>query len=633
MATPKKSLSGSAPIGRNNGSKTTSSTNSTSSLQTKSSSSSSSDGGMLVSLRTRRVGSHCPFGNASIEFSLATGGCVWLKGASGRGKTTTALYLADLVPLRLLQKLDMSVDQLQWDENIPLNERCGVLFQQTTLLDELTVAGNLALALRQHDAAGAQKKNPGQQQQLIKQWLDTVGLRYERDANKRVNELSGGMGRRASLALQLAQRKRVIVLDEPFAGLDHESATAIAKELVHLRQMGTALILIAHEWDLAALVLAEHVPECRATNVIVEFEEPSSSSSRHEQQDNGDYGKAQQPNLFGIRFRDRFLERLLDYVGYSLPLILLTFTACGMAIAMLSCDTLRRIDITQQVLKIVDQEVRPLIKMLTGTDATPFHMMGVNMKVKSMLNASIPPAKAALFATGLTKLFVLEIGPLLTALLLCGRIGGSYAGRVATLRATQQWQLLRVLEVSPTVWSLLPSAAAAVLAGPLLTVTGTTLALILGGHVSHYYGIVHSIEKYWEQVRMTLWPEWRLTGWLVTYYHDYMYQYERAVLGTATAKMVAPTETETSVLLRSTFSPFFRDTVIEIVTYPPVYHVVKAITFTVIILGTAEVCARYRHAVLTPRHVPSVITTAVVTAGLLVILADWGFSRLWLQRR
>ena len=213
----------------------------------------------MVSLRTRRVGSHCPFGNASIEFSLVPGGCVWLKGASGRGKTSTALYLADLVPTRLLQKLDMSVDELQWDATIPVNERCGVLFQQTTLLDELTVAGNLALALRQHNdvSSSAMKNKPQQQQQLIKQWLDTVGLSYERDANKRMNELSGGMGRRASLALQLAQRKRVIVLDEPFAGLDHESATAIAKELVHLRrQLGTALILIAHEWDLAALVLA-----------------------------------------------------------------------------------------------------------------------------------------------------------------------------------------------------------------------------------------------------------------------------------------------------------------------------------------------------------------------------------------
>jgi ABC-type transporter Mla maintaining outer membrane lipid asymmetry permease subunit MlaE len=46
-----------------------------------------------------------------------------------------------------------------------------------------------------------------------------------------------------------------------------------------------------------------------------------------------------------------------------------------------------------------------------------------------MLNTTVPPAKAKLYAIGLSTLFVLEVGPLLTALLLCGRIGGSYAGK------------------------------------------------------------------------------------------------------------------------------------------------------------------------------------------------------------
>ena len=51
-----------------------------------------------------------------------------------------------------------------------------------------------------------------------------------------------------------------------------------------------------------------------------------------------------------------------------------------------------------------------------------------------MLNDSVPKAKAALYGQGLAKLFVLEVGPLLTALLLCGRIGGAYAGEVATMQ-------------------------------------------------------------------------------------------------------------------------------------------------------------------------------------------------------
>ncbi len=51
---------------------------------------------------------------------------------------------------------------------------------------------------------------------------------------------------------------------------------------------------------------------------------------------------------------------------------------------------------------------------------------------RGMLNTTIPPAKATLYAISMAKLFVLEIGPLITSLLLSGRIGGSYAGEVAT---------------------------------------------------------------------------------------------------------------------------------------------------------------------------------------------------------
>ena len=73
------------------------------------------------------------------------------------------------------------------------------------------------------------------------------------------------------------------------------------------------------------------------------------------------------------------------------------------------------------------------------------------------------------------------------------------------------------------------------------------------------------------------------------------------------------------------------DTFVEIATYPPVYHLMKAKVFILIIMVVAETISRMRPD-LTPRSVPSVITFSVVTAGLLVILADWGFSQLWLLR-
>jgi ABC-type transporter Mla maintaining outer membrane lipid asymmetry permease subunit MlaE/ABC-type Na+ transport system ATPase subunit NatA len=483
---------------------------------------------------------------------------------------------------------------MKWDPSLAVSERCGVLFQQTTLLDELTVAGNLAAAL---DAVGFPRKD---RELRIKQLLELVGLSYHADAGKSPTELSGGMGRRASLALQLAQKKHVIFLDEPFTGLDFEVAVSIAQELVHLRKtQGTAFVLISHEYELAEKVLDV---TCDG-NIICQLEEPQSRKNDEQRSLSNLY--------FGTSFFDRFWAKLLDYLFWSLPLILLAFAACSLAIAMLSSDTLQRIDVVKPVLEIVDKEIRPMIKLLTGQEATPLHLIGVKMKVSSMLNRTVPPAKASLYAIGMAKLFVLEIGPLLTALLLCGRIGGSYAGKIATMRATSQTMLLKTLGISPLAWSLFPAACAAVIAGPLLTSAGTLLALYCGSLMGRMYG-VGTTSDYWEKVRTATFPGLRLRGFMV---------------GRGGASSLAVGE-----YFLSTHSSSYYDALIELVTYPPVYHLVKAVFFMVIILGVAEISARTRSNI-TPRTVPSVITQSVVIASLLVIVSDWGFSQLWLMRK
>jgi ABC-type multidrug transport system ATPase subunit/ABC-type transporter Mla maintaining outer membrane lipid asymmetry permease subunit MlaE len=548
---------------------------------------------------TATPGPRAPFGE-TISFSIYPGGCVLLSGRSGIGKSSVASFVAGLQPSLGHLDVDATCD---WDESIPTLQHCGVLFQQTTLLDELSVAGNLAVALRGRKDHDENEETMSRRDttmtttvlhQRIKQYLEQVGLDYARDAAKRPSELSGGMARRASLALQMAQQKRVIVLDEPFAGLDYEAAVSVAKELVHLREtVGTSLILISHEPDLAAMVMD---PKRTKHNTKVLFSEPRQRHSDTIKQ-NGGY---QVPSLHGITFLDRLVDKILDYLLWSLPLILLAFLASGLAISMLSADLLQRLDVTTSVLDLVDKEVKPLIKMLTGEEPSTFMMMGVNFKVRSMLNTSLPPAKAAIYAIGMAKLFVLELGPLLTALLLCGRIGGAYAGAISTLQATMQSQLLQTLGQSPRMWSLAPALVAALVAGPILTSCGTFLALAIGGRVGLAYDI--DTTNYWEKVRETTFPDF-VVDWPLSTNNDHDND------GLSIAVFYA---------------------LVDILTYPPIFHVVKAETFIAIIVGTAEVCARKS---LTPRGVPKVITRAVVIAGILVILADWGFSQLWLVRR
>lgn len=565
----------------------------------------------IVQFRAVPCGPKCPFDQA-VEFSLSPGGCVSLVGNSGMGKTTLGTVLSGLPGNdSVLRKLDIQIESCDWDPRIPTVERCGVLFQQTTLLDELTVAGNLAIALQLHEDKFA---NSRERNLKIKQLLDAVGLDYDRDAGKRPTELSGGMGRRASLALQLAQHKRVIVLDEPFTGLDYETAISVAKELVHLRQtQNTALLLISHEPHLTKVVMD---PAKTQNNTIVELK-PRQQLQQHPQ--DSTKRNSTQPSLFGTTFRDRFVERLMDYTFYSFPLIALAFCACGLAIAMLSADLLQRLEINAQVLDLVDKEVRPLIKLLTGEEANSLQMMGIRFKITGMLNKTVPPAKATLFAIGLTKLFVLEVGPLLTGLLLCGRIGGSYAGKVGTMQATSQNKLLRTLGVNPQWWTLWPSLLASLIAAPLLTVAGTAIALVLGGMVGPNYGIGDS-EQFMRDLKDALFPTLRISSLEGLWAND---ETSNSLTG------VSPSSLDWRVTYTNT--PTWQDTVIEIGTYPPVYHLLKATTFIFVIMIVAETMARMQPN-LTPRGVPSVITFSVVMSGLLVILFDWGFSQFWLLR-
>lgn len=486
------------------------------------------------------------------------------------------------------------------------------------------------------------------------------------------------MGRRVCLSLQLAQKKRVIVLDEPFTGLDYESAVSVAKELVRLRQtQGTALLLISHEPHLLKLVMGDDCDDGdngdkamgRNKSRVVELKAAATgvATLTHSSSNN------KKPSLFGTSFLDRFLERLLDYTLYSLPLVAMAFVACGCAISMLSADLLQRLDLSKKVLDLVDNEVKPLIKMLTGEDPSMIHMMGIRLKVNSLLNRTVPQAKATLYAIGLTKLFVLEVGPLLTALLLCGRIGGSYAGKVGTMQATNQNKLLKTLGVNPKWWTLYPSILAASVASPVLTVTGTCLALLLGGYVGPYYGIgggtLGDTNHYWKDLQDSIFPVLRLKSFekcwegvssssilpsLDEVAGDGLEEVGEQEHNGDGVNMIAIFSSIMSILkdflvdptnkaldLRVTYKTntshashhhWMKDTLVELATYPPVYHLLKSETFIFIIILVAEWVARSYKPNLTARGVPSVITFSVVLAGLLVIVADWAFSQLWLLR-
>jgi ABC-type transporter Mla maintaining outer membrane lipid asymmetry permease subunit MlaE len=195
------------------------------------------------------------------------------------------------------------------------------------------------------------------------------------------------------------------------------------------------------------------------------------------------------------------------------------------------------------------------------------------------------------------------------------------------MQATSQNKLLRTLGINPQWWTLWPSLLAALIAAPLLTMTGTAIAVMLGGMVGPNYGIGDS-SQFMVDVKDSLWPALRISSF-EGLWNENDKDNGASTMMLSQVLLQSPSSLDWTVTY--TTNPTWIDTVIEIGTYPPVYHLLKATTFIFIIMSVAEIMARMQPN-LTPRGVPSVITFSVVMSGLMVILADWGFSQFWLLR-
>lgn len=484
----------------------------------------------MLEVLIKRESNRCPFENNELVFQIDPGECLWIQGMSGAGKTSIAKHLTGISPL---EGANVSIN---WESEKDQKENpIGMLFQQGVLIDSLNLEENIALSCK-----AAEK--PHDKQTILKQILE-VDLK-EQDLYKMPGELSGGMLRRAALAQILAQKKKLIILDEPFVGLDPETTGDVVKVLNELKAKGIAFILISHQEEFcSSFVTPGKVVKLKPKKYHEEV--GSKRKFAHWRQ--------------GVRV----LLRLGNYLGISFPLIFCAFFAAGLAMSMLFAQMLKQTDV-QTIMKEFGSKHTSLLMRFFGHE---FARMGAKY---------LPIIKEKVYIAILTKGFVIELGPLLTALLLAGRIGGSYSGEVGMMQATNQNYLLKTLGKNPRSWNLLPATIAALIAAPILTAFGTIVALVVGGWVGLWqqYGILPSFNFYWEEV----------------------------------IKKV-----------------FF--------TYPnfwnflPFVNIYRSIGFMIVILLVAEFCGRFRKN-LQPRDVPQAITWAVVTSSVLIIILDWGFSQL-----
>jgi len=174
-----------------------------------------------------------------VSLTVPTGHTLAVRGPSGVGKSTLLRVVSGLlVPDHgrvLIDDHDVT--------SMPTHRRSvGFVFQDSQLFPHLDVAGNVAFGLRM------QKLERSLIDAAVTEWLTRVGLADR--AHQDVRTLSGGETRRVALARALAPRPRVLLLDEPFSGLDNEMRIRLA-ELVHdlLHDTDTTALLVTHDDD------------------------------------------------------------------------------------------------------------------------------------------------------------------------------------------------------------------------------------------------------------------------------------------------------------------------------------------------------------------------------------------------
>lgn len=174
-----------------------------------------------------------------VRLTVEPGRLLLLCGPNGAGKSTLLKVMAGLLPPTAGEVLFDGVSASQ--AGPALRRRIGVLLHESALYDELTVLENLIFAGRLYGVNDVFK--------TAEAVVERLGLRLM--AREPAGRLSRGMRQRLSIGRALIHRPSVLLLDEPYAGLDVRWADELTELLRQWRAAGRTVVLIAHEWRTA----------------------------------------------------------------------------------------------------------------------------------------------------------------------------------------------------------------------------------------------------------------------------------------------------------------------------------------------------------------------------------------------
>ncbi len=176
-----------------------------------------------------------------VNLEIEQGDFVAIMGPSGCGKSTL---------LNIVGMLDnpSEGDYFFFDENIATynesqrsairKQNIGFIFQSFNLIDELTVAENIELALLYHDMPSAERKK------RVANVMDRMGIAHR--AKHMPGQLSGGQQQRVAVARAVVGDQPLILADEPTGNLDSVHGQEVMELLRSLNKEGTTIVMVTH---------------------------------------------------------------------------------------------------------------------------------------------------------------------------------------------------------------------------------------------------------------------------------------------------------------------------------------------------------------------------------------------------
>ncbi|HZS05144.1 MAG TPA: ATP-binding cassette domain-containing protein [Blastocatellia bacterium] len=202
-----------------------------------------------------------------VSFAVRQGEAKIVMGGSGTGKSTLLRLVLGLLKPDTGRIFVDGEDITAYSEEqmMRVRQKIGMVFQEGALFDSLPVYDNVAYRLRE------QKVPESEIEPVVLRMLRFVDLEHAVD--KMPNELSGGMRRRVGIARALVGNPKIILYDEPTAGLDPITARTICELAVKLRDLeDVSSIFVTHRLQDIDVLSSEYVIRDDMGNLVFEKE-------------------------------------------------------------------------------------------------------------------------------------------------------------------------------------------------------------------------------------------------------------------------------------------------------------------------------------------------------------------------